>query len=93
MASLTNSVTGDSTIPMVPLTLLRSGDCARIGEVVGGSCLVQRLREMGMRAGATVQMIRSGSPCILRLDGQKLCVRSDEMNGVLVCPVCPAGAG
>jgi hypothetical protein len=31
-----------------------------------------------------VQMVRPGSPCIIRLDGQKLCVRSDEMAGVLV---------
>lgn len=46
--------------------------------------MVHRLREMGLRVGAVVEMIRSGSPCILKLDGQKICVRSDEMTGVLV---------
>ena len=69
---------------MIPLTLLRAGQGGRIGAILGAGGVVSRLREMGLRAGATVEIIRSGSPCILRLDGQKICVRSDEMTGVLV---------
>ena len=69
---------------LVPLTLLRAGESGRIGDVFGAGGVVQRLREMGLRVGAVVEMVRSGSPCILRLDGQKICVRSDEMTGVLV---------
>jgi ferrous iron transport protein A len=55
-----------------------------VGAVVGSGGLVHRLREMGLRAGVEVQVIRSGSPCIIRMGGHKLCVRSEEMTGVLV---------
>ena len=84
MPMTTESLSAGDTLGLVPLTLLRAGQCGRIGEIVGVGGLVQRLREMGLRAGAEIQMIKAGSPCILRLDGQKICVRSDEMRGVLV---------
>jgi ferrous iron transport protein A len=84
MAMTTESLGIEDTFGLVPLTFLRAGQTGRIGEILGVSGLVQRLREMGLRAGAEVQMIRAGSPCILRLDGQKICVRSEEMTGVLV---------
>lgn len=74
----------DEAFGLVPLTLLRAGQRGRVGAVMGAGGVVDRLREMGLRAGVLVEMIRSGSPCILRLDGQKICVRSDEMTGVLV---------
>lgn len=70
--------------PLIPLTCLRTGQCGCVGDVVGTGGVVHRLREMGLRAGVRVQMLRSGSPCILCLDGQRLCVRSDEMAHVLV---------
>jgi ferrous iron transport protein A len=73
-----------SSDALIPLPFLRSGESGCVGDVIGTGCLVQRLREMGLRAGAKVQMVRSGSPCILRLDGQTLCIRSDEMSHVLV---------
>ena len=84
MSTLTHPITDGDMFGLVPLSFLRAGQRGRIGEVVGCGCLVQRLREMGLRAGAKVQMVQAGSPCILRLDGHKLCVRSDEMAGVLV---------
>ena len=34
--------------------------------------------------GATVEMVQSDSPCIIRLAGQKLCLRADELVSVLV---------
>lgn len=71
---------------MVPLTLLRSGQTGRVTEVFGGGDLAHRLREMGLLAGAMVEMVRAGSPCIIRLGTRKLCVRADEMVSVLVHP-------
>ncbi len=84
MSMPTPPVAMDDGFALVPLTLLRAGQSGRVGAVLGAGGVVQRLREMGLRAGAVVEMIRSGSPCILKLDGQKICVRSDEMTGVLV---------
>jgi ferrous iron transport protein A len=69
---------------LVPLSSLRAGDTGRVGAVVAGGGLMQRLRELGLRSGARIRMIRAGSPCIFRLEGQKLCVRADEVGGVLV---------
>ena len=84
MSMMTQPLADGDAFSLVPLSMMRSGQSGKIGDVVGCGCLVQRLREMGLRAGACVQMVRAGSPCILRLDGQKLCVRSDEMTCVLV---------
>lgn len=69
---------------MVPLSLLRAGQSARVGQVVGNVELVHRLREMGLCHGATVCMIRPGSPCIIGLDGQRLGFRCDDLARVLV---------
>lgn len=74
----------ESVVELVPLTILGAGQRGRIDGVMGSGALAHRLREMGLREGAEVQMVRPGSPCILRLGGQKLCVRADEMAGVLV---------
>ncbi|CAN5878760.1 hypothetical protein BH23PLA1_BH23PLA1_25000 [soil metagenome] len=74
----------ESDLELVPLVLLRAGQTASVGEVLGGGDVVHRLQEMGLRLGAAVEMVRPGSPCIIRLEGQKLCVRSEEMAGVLV---------
>lgn len=77
-------------VALIPLSRLRAGQSGCVGEVLGGGGLVHRLREMGLRAGARVRMIRSGSPCIFRLEGQKLCVRADEVTNVMIRVV---GAG
>lgn len=71
---------------LIPLAFLRAGQTAWIGEVLGAGDLVHRLRELGLRDGAKVQMVRPGSPCIIRLDGHKLCFRPDEATSVLVRP-------
>ena len=84
MSLLTKPREVDDSFSLVPLTLLRCGQRGRIGEVVGSGSVVHQLREMGMRDGVMVEMVRSGGTCILRLDGQKICVRSEEMSGVLV---------
>lgn len=69
---------------MVPLSLLRAGQSGRVGEVLGNVELVHRLREMGLCHGATVCMIRPGSPCIIGLDGNRLGFRCDDLAKVLV---------
>jgi hypothetical protein len=39
-----------------------------------------------------IEMLQPGRPCIIRLDGQRLCVRDDEMFSVLVRPILAAAA-
>jgi Fe2+ transport system protein FeoA len=69
---------------LLPLHLLRPGSRALIGQLVGGPDEVHRLEELGMRVGAQVEMVQSGSPCIIRLGGSKLCFRDNEAFHVLV---------
>lgn len=74
---------------LIPLSLLRAGQTARVGQVLGLPDQVHRLEELGLRGGTTIEMLQSGSPCIIRLGNHKLCFRCDELTSVLVIP----GAG
>ena len=77
----------------LPLSLLASGESAWIAQLVGRADHVHRLREMGLRDGAMIEMLQAGRPCIIRIDGQRLCVRDDELFSVLVRPhIRPAAA-
>lgn len=69
---------------LIPLSLLAPGQCAEIDQITGCPDEVHRLEELGLRGGAAIEMVRSGSPCIIRLAGQKLCLRADELLSVLV---------
>lgn len=69
---------------LVPLSVLRSGQIGEVGQLVGAPDQVRRLEELGLRAGARLEMIRGGAPCIIRVDGSKLCFRNDDSLRVLV---------
>jgi ferrous iron transport protein A len=69
---------------LIPLSALRPGQVAEIGEVVGPHAHIRRLHELGLRAGAQLQMIRCGSPCIVRVDGSTLCFRDDDSLRLIV---------
>jgi ferrous iron transport protein A len=68
----------------ITLSALRPGQVAEIGEVVGPLAHIRRLQELGLRTGAFLQMIRCGSPCILRVDGSTLCFRDDDSLRLMV---------
>ena len=84
MKAATLTIPAENDISLVPLALLRAGQAGRVGEVLGTMELVHRLREMGLYDGAAVQMIRPGSPCIIRLHGQRLGFRTDDLVRVMV---------
>ena len=71
---------------LILLGLLTAGQTAVVETVMGASDDAHRLREIGLRDGATVQMIQPGNPCMVRLAGHKLGLRSDALNSVLVRP-------
>ena len=43
-------------------------------------------QQLGMRVGTTVEMLQAGSPCIVKLNGTKLCFRACDATSVLVRP-------
>ena len=76
--------TPDCLARLLPLTALRVGEVATVVQVVGDSRCVHHLHEVGLRVGAEVEMLRAGSPCIVRVDGQRLCLRADELSSMMV---------
>jgi len=73
----------------VPLSSLTVGQSARISRILGHPDRVHRLAEFGLRGGTKIQMFRPGNPCIIRLAGNKVCIRSDNLLSVLVEPIKP----
>jgi Fe2+ transport system protein FeoA len=71
---------------LVPINVLRPGEIAEIGAILGKPEDVHRLEEMGLRGGTSVEMISSGAPCVIRLGAQKLCFRADELLSIMVRP-------
>jgi ferrous iron transport protein A len=69
---------------LVPLSMLQPGQQAWIDQVLGQADDVQRLEELGMRVGSAIEVVQAGSPCIVRLDGAKLCFRACDVTSVLV---------
>ncbi len=68
----------------LPLNFIEAGHHAEISELVGDPTQLHHLEELGLRPGTVVEMLQPGSPCIIRLSGQKLCFRQDESMGILV---------
>jgi len=73
-------------LPLIPLHLLGPGNSGKVASLYGDAGEVLRLQELGLCQGATVGMVRNGSPCIIRLGEQTLCLRTDGPLQVLVEP-------
>lgn len=71
---------------LMPLDMLRAGETAEVAEVGGQAAWVGRLAELGIRPGCMLQVVQPGSPCLLNVDGCKLCLRGGESSQILVRP-------
>ena len=71
-------------LPDIPLSMVRSGSVVRITHVVGRCDDVKRMAELGLQSGAQVEMVQSGSPCILKVGESKLCFRQSDVLNILV---------
>jgi Fe2+ transport system protein FeoA len=69
---------------VLPLPLLQPGQRAWIDQLMGRADDVHRLEELGVRVGIAVEMVQSGSPCIVVVGGTRLCFRGSEATSVLV---------
>lgn len=72
---------------ILPLECLRPGEWAEVCDVTGEPCWIGRLAELGVQIGCRVQLLRSGSPCLLQVGGCRLSLRSDHVAQILVRPV------
>jgi len=69
---------------VIPLALLPKGRRACVSRISGQADHVHRLEEFGLRGGARIEMFRPGNPCIIRMAGNKVCLRSDDLLQVMV---------
>ncbi len=72
---------------LLPLECLRPGERAEVADVCGEPAWVARLAELGVRVGCLLEVLRSGSPCLIRVGGSRLSLRGDHAMQVLVRPV------
>ena len=70
----------------IPLGELPVGRSALVSRITGRSDHVHRLEEFGLRGGIRVQMFRPGNPCIVRMAGNKVCFRTDDLLRIFVEP-------
>jgi ferrous iron transport protein A len=68
------------------ITLLAAGQVAEIRQLIGPPDHVRRFEELGLRAGVRIEIVRGGSPCIIRVGDSRLCFREDSQVQVLVAP-------
>lgn len=71
---------------LIPLRYLAPGQVALVDRICGQPEAVHRLEELGLRSGTEIEMVQSGSPCIIRVAGSKLCFRDCDLLSVLVRP-------
>jgi Fe2+ transport system protein FeoA len=76
---------------LLPLDCLQTGEWADVAEVAGEPSWVCRMAELGLRTGCRVQMLQPGTPCLLKVSGCRLCLRSDDLSQVLVRPLDGVG--
>jgi len=69
---------------LIPLQLMSPGQRGEVDHIVGRADDVHRLQEIGLRDGTRIEMVQSGNPCIVRLEGHALCFRADDLMRVLV---------
>ncbi|HJZ94116.1 MAG TPA: FeoA family protein [Gemmataceae bacterium] len=74
---------------VLPLEMLRPGEWADVADVAGEPSWVCRMAELGLRSGCRVQMLQTGSPCLLQVGGCKLCLRGDSSAQIFVRPIAP----
>ena len=71
---------------ILPIECLRPGEWAEVCDVAGEPDWIGRLAELGVRIGCRIQMLRSGSPCLIQVGGGRLSLRGEQSVGVLVRP-------
>lgn len=59
---------------------------AYVSRVVGSHDEVARMAELGIHDGASIMVVRQGSPCIVMVNSSRICVRSSSELSVFVTP-------
>ncbi|MEZ6143561.1 MAG: FeoA family protein [Zavarzinella sp.] len=74
---------------MIPFAQLTAGEWAEVVEIDGDACYVQHLRELGLHPGTAFQLVRHGSPAMVRVHGSVFAVRFCDECSLWVQPTQP----
>lgn len=69
---------------LIPLSDLKLNQSARVVELDGDESCRHRVEEMGIRTGATIQMLRRDAPHIISVDGRRVSFRFNDCVQVWV---------
>lgn len=45
-----------------------------------------RLQEIGICSGCHIKVLCAGESCLLKINNKKICLRTENLNNVFVCP-------
>ncbi|WP_437201807.1 FeoA family protein [Planctomicrobium sp. SH664] len=69
---------------VIPLESLNDNEAGTIVDIVGPESWRHRLMELGLREGVTVSLTKRGSPCVVSVGDQRLCLRHEPGTTVFV---------
>ena len=75
---------------LLPLENLQAGEWGDVAHVSGEPGWVGRMAELGVRTGCRIQMLQSGTPCLLIVGGSRLSLRGECAMRILVRPIAVA---
>ena len=75
------------TTDSVTLRSMRAGEVGLVTGLNNTGASARRLAELGVTRGRTVEMIRSGAPCIVRIDHTRLSMGASLQESVLLSPL------
>lgn len=73
-------------ISAVKIQDLKQGEKALVAALVGNEAEIARLSAMGIRGGASIEILRRGSTCIVQVDQSRICLRPQPHTQILVRP-------
>jgi len=79
-------ITKSLTDRWIPLSELGLNQTAQVMELDGDEGCRHRVEEMGLRAGAAIQMLRCDAPHIIAIDGRRVSFRFSDCVQVWVKP-------
>ena len=73
----------DHQMHCTSLCCARSGACVSVTEICGSEEEAARLRDLGVREGARVTIVRAGNPLLVRVEGARFGIGEAAAQNVL----------
>lgn len=82
-----------SITEIFPLDSLSRRERGTVFDLEGPASVVHRMREIGIREGATIEMVRPGQPCLVCIDNRRISIRCQDCQILVSRQVVGGEAG